>query len=63
MKKFATLALAAASLVAVAHSASASGRLDAPEPVVRDYSIHVEIEPGYLSHEEIMADIRGNSFR
>jgi hypothetical protein len=45
--------------VAGATAASASGRLDAAEPVVRNYAIHVEIEPGYISQDELMADIRG----
>ncbi|MCR8493706.1 hypothetical protein [Brucella anthropi] len=57
IKLIAIAALAAT--VAGATSASASGRLDAPEPVVRNYSIHMEIEPGYLSKADIAADIRG----
>lgn len=60
MNKFIAIALVAATF-AGATAASARGRLDAPEPVVRNHAIHVNIEPGYISKDEILKDIRSGA--
>ena len=52
----------AASVFMLAFSYNVSvhaGALDAPEPIVRDYSIPMEIEKGYIPRDELLRDISG----
>lgn len=51
--------LAAAVILSASATISSAGTLDAAEPIVRDYSIQVNIEPGYISPADLAADIRG----
>lgn len=60
MNKFVAIALVAATFAGVT-AASARGKLDAPEPIVRNYAIHVNIEPGYISKDDILHDIRSGA--
>jgi hypothetical protein len=51
--------LAAAVILSASATVASAGTLDAAEPIVRDYSVHVNIEPGYISSADLAADIRG----
>ncbi|MCR5943930.1 hypothetical protein FG152_24465 [Ochrobactrum sp. XJ1] len=59
MNRSFTQTLIVSALTIVACNAANAGALDAPEPVVRDYSKPMKIEPGYMTREEIARDIRG----
>lgn len=67
MKNLITIIAAAAAVFGATNISMAreggdgGGRLNAPEPFVRDVNVPVKLEQGYISQDQINADNRGTT--